>query len=201
MKDDAWFVEIHERLLGGDPVASSELAEEVWQTLLRSLAEKNPRLRGTEFIEQAVSDALISYIKRPAQYDPQKRGLFGFLLMSAEGDLRNALARAKRRRGREVGFDSVELETGPRNIPIDTIELSEEADAVRRTLNTLFADPKDCVAAALVLDGERSTESYVGIWGLESLPAEEQKREVKRRKDRIKKVLERHGKGIRGKRL
>jgi DNA-directed RNA polymerase specialized sigma24 family protein len=201
MKNDSWFVEIHQRLVAGDPVAASELSEEVWGPLIRTLADRNPRLRGTDFIEQAVSDALITYMKSPAQYDPQKRGLFGFLLMSAEGDLRNALSKAKRRRRHEVGLESVELATEPRKIPEDEIELSEEADAVRRSLEALFADPSDRAAADLVLDEERSTAKYVQVWALESLPVNEQTREVKRRKDRIKKVLERQGKRLHGKKL
>jgi DNA-directed RNA polymerase specialized sigma24 family protein len=158
-------------------------------------------LRGTDFVEQAVSDALIVYVKSPAQYDAQKRGLFGFLLMSAEGDLLNALAKAKRRRRHEVALESVELVAEPRKIPVDEIELSEQAAALRRTLEALFADPSDRAAAELVLDEERSTANYVEIWGLEGLPLGEQRREVKRRKDRIKKVLERQGKRLHGKKF
>jgi hypothetical protein len=201
MKSDTWLVEVHQRLLAGDSVAPSELAEEVWELLVRSLAAKNPRLRGTDFIEHAVADALISYFKNPAQYDPKKRGLVGFLLMSAEGDLRNALAKTKRHKRREIALDSVEVGGEPRKVPIDTIEIAEEADAVRRALKALFVDPNDRKAARLVLDEERSTEMYARLWGLESLSADDQRREVKRRKDRIKKVLERAGRRIYGKEL
>jgi hypothetical protein len=79
--------------------------------------------------------------------------------------------------------------------------MAEEADAVRLTLKALFVDPNDRAAARLVLDEERSTQRYARLWGLESLPADDQRREVKRRKDRIKKVLERHGKRRYGKEL
>src|SRR5262245_43764268 len=110
MRDDEWFREIHRRLLEGDPVAPSELAEEVWERLLGRLKKNNRRLVGMDFLEDAAADALTSYIKRPRQFDPEKRGLLGFLVMAAQGDLRNALARTRRQRHGEVPFESVELQ-------------------------------------------------------------------------------------------
>ncbi len=43
----------------------------------------------------------------------------------------------------------------------------------------------------LMLDGERKTRVYAEALGLSGLPAAEQKREIKRVKDRLKKRLER----------
>jgi RNA polymerase sigma-70 factor (ECF subfamily) len=62
-----------------------------------------------------------------------------------------------------------------------------------RTINRIFNDEEDRQAAALILEGERSTEEFAKIFCLGHLPNIEQRREVKRRKDRIKKRLERDG--------
>ena len=79
MTSEDWYREIHERLLAADPVAPTELAEAVWKSLVKELEKRHPRLRESDFLRDAASDALISYIKQPTQFDPAKRGLFGFL--------------------------------------------------------------------------------------------------------------------------
>ena len=73
MRGNEWFRAIHKRLLEGDPVAPAELAQEIWAALLQLLRKRHPRLAGTDFLDDSVSDALISYIKRPSQLDPGKR--------------------------------------------------------------------------------------------------------------------------------
>ena len=54
-------------------------------------------------------------------------------------------------------------------------------------------DPRDRQILALRLQGERRTEAFAEILGLSYLPIEAQRREVKRAKDRIDKILRRHG--------
>lgn len=194
MRDDDWFREIHKRLLEGDPVVPSELAEAIWEPLLERLRKKNPRLVRTEFLEDSAADALTSYIKRPDQFDPAKRGLLGFLVMAAEGDLRNALAKAKRQHRGEIPLESVELELAGRNRADERIVASEAAATTNRRLAELFENSADRAAVRLMADGERSTAAFAKVWSLQGLSANAQKGEVKRRKDRIKKVLARHGK-------
>jgi hypothetical protein len=194
MPDEEWFRGIHKRLLEGDPVAPSTLAEAMWAPLLERLRTRNPRLASTDFLEDSAADALISYFKRPDQFDPTKRGLLGFLVMAAEGDLRNALAKAKRQRREEIPLESVELELAARNRADEGIVASEAAATTHRRLAALFEDAADRAAVRLMADGERSTAAFTQVWSLQSLSPMAQKGEVKRRKDRIKKVLARHGK-------
>jgi hypothetical protein len=52
----------------------------------------------------------------------------------------------------------------------------------------------------LMVDGERRTAVFAAVLGLDGQPAEAQRREVKRAKDRIKKRLERAGWGRLGRR-
>ncbi len=190
--------ELHSRLLAGDPVAPAETAEAFLDPLIRLLHQRHPRSRDTVEIRDAVHDALIGYLTKPQQYDPSKRSLLGYLLMSAEGDLRNARAKRKRRAEHEITYDDVELQVadGKYQAKQGSHRRAEPDMALANLPNLarLFDDPRDRKALALMADGERSTESFARIWGVSSLSAEEQRREVKRRKDRIKKVLQRHGK-------
>lgn len=195
MASEEWLLQIHERLLTGDPVASSELAEAVWKLLVNKLEKKNPRLRESDFVRDAVSDALISYIRQPTQFDPAKRGLFGFLVMAAEGDLKNALAKANRRRRKEVSIEDVELVEagGKEELEVLSLDARLEARRIRGRIGELLKDPRDSKAVELLIEGERSTKAFAKVWSLESLPAKKQASEVKRHKDRIKKMLRRHG--------
>ena len=197
MTNEDWYREIHARLLAADPVAPTELAEAVWKSLVKELEKRHPRLRESDFLRDAASDALISYIKQPTQFDPAKRGLFGFLVMAAEGDLRNALAKTTRRKRREILIEDVELAGagGKERLEAPSLDARLEAERIRGRIGQLFKDPRDREAVELLIEGERSTEAFAKVWGLERLPEKEQARQVKRYKDRIKKMLDRHGEG------
>jgi len=197
MTSEDWYREIHERLLAADPVAPTELAEAVWKPLVRKLENRHPRLRESDFLRDAASDALISYIKQPTQFDPAKRGLFGFLVMAAEGDLRNALAKTTRRKQREISVEDVELAGagGKERLDAPDLDTRLEVERMRGRIGELFKDPRDREAVELLIEGERSTEAFAKVWGLERLSAKEQASQVKRYKDRIKKMLDRHGEG------
>ena len=190
-----WYRKIHERLLAADPVAPAELAEDVWQPLLIELEKRHPRLRGSDFMRDAVTDALISYIKQPTQFDPAKRSLFGFLVMAAEGDLRNALAKTTRRKRREISIEDVELAGSGGKESLETPDLVTRLDVrrIHSKIGELFPDPRDREAVQLLIEGERATEAFAKVWGIDRLPTKDRASQVKRNKDRIKKMLHRHG--------
>ena len=169
----------------------------MWKPFVKQLEKRHPRLRESDFLRDAASDALISYIKHPTQFDPAKRGLFGFLIMAAEGDLRNALAKTTRRKQREISVEDVELAGagGKERADAPDLDTRLEVERIRARIGELFRDPRDREAVELLIEGERSTEAFSKVWGLERLPAKEQACQVKRYKDRIKKVLGRHEEG------
>jgi RNA polymerase sigma-70 factor, ECF subfamily len=193
---DDWQREIHERLLAGEVTAPAELAEVMLEPVLHQLTMKFPKLSDPDLLYDAVTDALMSYIKRPAQFDPTKRSLIGFLFMAAEGDLRNALAKEKRRRQKEIPLEDVELGGAAGNSVVEeeNPETEPEKERLRQELPRIFGDPKDLVMVELMISGERTTEVFVNVLELQHLPLDQQRREVKRHKDRLKKRLERYGK-------
>ena len=194
MLDDAWYTDIHKRLCEGDLTAFAELAEEVMESLVEKLSRKYPNLRDPDLPTEAVADALMDYSKRPEQFDPTQRSLFGFLVMAAEGDLKNALARIARRRDKEIQLEPVEVDEFGGNTIDRTSELDERIDfeRIRDSLNELLDDPKDRAVVKLMMEGERATEVFAQVLELEALSEDQQRTEVKKNKDRIKKRLQRH---------
>jgi RNA polymerase sigma-70 factor, ECF subfamily len=193
---DKWQREIHERLLAEDVTAPAELAEALLDPLIHRLTKKYPQLPDPDLLFDAVIDALMSYVKLPAQFDPARRSLIGYLFMAAEGDLRNALAKHKRLRQKEIPLENVELEVAAGNSEIEEVnsETEPEEGKLRQALPRIFGDPKDLVMVKLMISGERTTEAFVEVLKLQHLSIEQQRREVKRHKDRLKKRLERYGK-------
>jgi RNA polymerase sigma-70 factor (ECF subfamily) len=179
------------------------LAELVLDPLARKLRSRFPNLDDPALVDDAVADAVLNYAERPDQFDPSKRGLFGYLEMSAHGDLLNALAAVKRRRQRERSLDVVELPLEQRNKasmtrePSATLEDHVISDLTSQRMIARVREaaetPQDVKVLQLMIDGERSTERYAEVLGLQNLTAVQRRREVKRHKDRMKKRLERLG--------
>jgi hypothetical protein len=193
-----WYFDIHERLLADDPTASAELAENVLDQLVKSLTLKHRNINDKDIIYDAATEALISYIKNPKQFNPAKRGLLGYLKMAAEGDLRNILAKIKRRGQREILSNNVELTLYGGNITIgkglidESLDTRRELDKARKIINKLFHDLKDRKMMLLILQGERSTKEFSKILGITNKSIQEQRKIVKRNKDRLKKIMQRH---------
>lgn len=194
--DEAWYHQIHERLVARDVVAPAELAETLLVPLVSALRRKYANRRDADLVMDAVADALLDYSKKPQQFDPRKSRLFGFLRMVAERDLLNALAKRQRRTRKEKPLEIVELCRPARKEEgeaVRDLEGEDETSSVESRLCQLFADPTDLGIARLIVFGERSTTAYARLLRLEALPVEEQRKEVKRHKDRIKKQLQRSG--------
>ncbi|MFQ5741084.1 MAG: RNA polymerase sigma factor [Acidobacteriota bacterium] len=191
-----WEKEIHARLLEGDPTAPAELAEEWFELLITKLSNRCSHTCGRGLISQAVEDALIDYLKNPSQFDGEKLSLFGFLRMVADRDIRNELAKLRRRSKRERPIEDVEHlvwdgNRGTEERLTQGIRARRIAEEVAQVL-----DEKELEVFELMVAGERRTSEFAEMLGLSKLPSPEQRREVKRWKDRIKKRLQRHGVGL-----
>lgn len=197
---------LHQRLLGSDPVAPSDLAAAYLDPLTDWLVEHNPRL-DPELCATAAEDAILALIKRPASYKPERQTLEVYLRMSAAGDLKNLLRSESRHRRRRANLEAVELSPTMRKYlqddeadPARLLERWEEEAAAAERVRLPAAvessrSPKEAEVMRLMVHGERKTTAYAQALGIAHLPFEQQQREVKRVKDRLKKRLERAREG------
>lgn len=190
------------RLLAQDPTAPADIALAFLPPLVKWLRDCFPR-QDEHLCYTAAEDAILALIKRPMAYDPSRQALSVYLRMSARGDLLNLMRSEQRHRDRQTRLDGVEIpqfagkyiwgsEADPAEIVVRHEELSSIAqlptlpDSVVARLSAGEAS-----ALELLQQGERRTQFYAQVLGLAHLSKDEQQREVKRVKDRLKKRLER----------
>jgi len=191
---------LHQRLLAADPVAPSDLAVAYLEYLGRYLRERNPAIDD----QTAAEDAIMALSKRPQSYDPARATLVAYLRLSAQGDLRNLLARERRHRSHQANLEAVELsgvagkELGDGTYdPAVLVEARESVSEVVRQRLAIPAGvlqgltPGEITVLQLMAEGERRTPAYAEALGITDLPLAEQRHEVKRVKDRLQKRLER----------
>lgn len=173
----------------------------VLEPLVESLRTSYPSLPDPALVDQAAADAVLSYAERPTQFDPSQRGLFGYLKMSARGDLLNAIAADARRGRHEVTLEDVELPSSGRKKVLITSERAIGVDdevvdmlmtqRLMKQVRAAVDSPADAAALQMIIDGERRTDRFAAVLGLGDLSPVEQTRAVKRHKDRLKKRVQR----------
>ncbi|MBI4336485.1 MAG: sigma-70 family RNA polymerase sigma factor [Chloroflexi bacterium] len=195
--------QLHERLLSGDPLAPVEMVETFIAELVRRVRARARQVNDDTIALDAATDALLEYIQHPERFDPNKSGLLTYLTMSAYGNFLNMLARESRRKKREVPLEDVEhiLSIG-NNIPEEAeddilekhgISTPDEKASFHRRVMEEFPDHVDRQLLSLMLSGERKTTAYSAVLGIQGSDVEEQRRLVKRHKDRLTKRLQRLG--------
>lgn len=192
--------DIHARLCQDDPVASSELAIAYLDLLAGWLLRTNPRV-DSHACHQAAEDAIIALAKNPRSFNPEKGSLDAYLRMSARGDLRNALKGERRHHVQRVDFEDVELFGPERKLVVEETDPARivERDEDERELLSRVIGPdlgqsftrEEARVLALMLQEERRTSAYSQVLGISELSESEQRREVKRVKDRIKRRMQR----------
>jgi len=193
--DSAQLLELHRRLLTGDRTAS----EEVVRLLHASLTQEvSAQFRHTDqhIIWDGVIDAMLDYCARPQQFDAERGvSLTRFLRLAARRNIMNRLRGEQRRKAREEAaghawaVSSVELDPAVGNLLQK--EESTQRQQQQAVLTKALPNPGDQQLLALRLQGVRRTEAFAEILGITHLPIEIQRREVKRAKDRIDKMLRR----------
>ena len=204
--------ELHQRLVEGDPLAPSELVEAFSEELVRRVRARAQITNDDFIVYDAVTDALLVYAQQPTKYNPAKSGLLTYLSMSAYGDYLNMLARERRRDKREVPLEYVEHRLSVGNNLIEDLLIEDVLDTVMEREGILtpeerirllqqvserFPDPQDRQLLNLLLLGERKTAAYSAILGILDSDKNEQRRIVKRHKDRLSKRLKRLGEKLR----
>jgi len=193
-------VALYYRLLAGDRVASHRLCE-LYLGPLTTYHRRRHRV-DHEHAHDAAVDALLALIHRPTTYQPEKSGLFAYLVMSAEGDLRNRLKKERREQARLSHVDPTGLlRTTSVNCHGALVDSGSIHSPSRSCLCPrrvrLFPNPCERAVLDLLAQGERRTAAYAQVLGVAHLPPEAQQRAVKRPKDRVKKRLRRLGETLR----
>ena len=190
MADRDELLRLHRRLVNGERTASEEIATALLNPLTGELCREFPAL-DLGLVCDGVTDALLDYCAHPSAFDPV-RGvpLDRYLHGNAWRNVCNLLRRETRRRSREEKaaelYPVVELSASVGNLLQDDEQLRR-----RQQLLALFEDPRDRRVVELRLQGERRTSEFAKALGISDLPIETQRREVKRAKDRIDKVISR----------
>jgi RNA polymerase sigma-70 factor (ECF subfamily) len=187
---------LHARLLEGDPLAPVDLFYHFFGNLCRRLAIQY-RATDRDLIEEAVSQTLLDYFTTPARYDPRKRTLRGYLVMSAQRDLQNILRSPRNRPIASREPTSVELDTQARRRwemdgdIADEIADNEVARVLWERAMAVARTREERIVQSLWLDGERSTAIYAAALGWTDLPFGEQQKRLSRVKDRLDRRLRR----------
>ena len=195
--------ELHRRLLEGDPVAPSELVESYMRRLVKRVCARAQVPEDDFRAQDAVTDTLLEYAQQPTKYCPAKSSLLTYLAMSAYRDLLNMMATEQRRSNREFSLEVVEHRSLDGNNLIESAEdtvlvgegilTPEERVLLWQRVSEQFPVPTDRQLLSLILNGERRTTVYSAVLGIQDSDHDEQRRVVKRHKDRLTKRLVRLG--------
>jgi RNA polymerase sigma-70 factor, ECF subfamily len=192
-------LEVHRRLLQGDPTASLDATELLLNPLITRLRARWPTLdHDTNY--DAATEVLVQYLQAPARYDPVKASVLGWLFMQAHGDLINGY-RTKQKRFEqswvvESGLPASQASGEPSRLDdyLPPTEMNPRLDSSRvlAAIREAFPDDRDRrLLWHVVVDGSQSTDEAAEILGLTHLAAAERTTEVRKNKDRIMKRLRR----------
>jgi len=190
---DSWpdadvVADLFDRFCAGDRVALSDFIVAVLDPLAAHLRHK---FHADEHdCNSAATDAVLDLIRNPAIYDPTRRGLIGFLRMSAEGDLINLREKERKHHANRKSSEYVELVGDGGNTSADDLPSFDDPHLAAE-INSF--DAAERAVFELMRAGERATAAFAAVLGITHLPEDEQAREVKQVKDRIKKRLQRTG--------
>ncbi|MCA1718272.1 MAG: hypothetical protein LC781_16110 [Actinobacteria bacterium] len=195
---------LRDRLLAGDTTASNDVVAVYLDDLADWLEGRYPQEHPND-CSTAAADAILTFIRRPEVYDPERLTLKSYLRMSANGDMKNLLRSERRHGKRRVNLELAEptVEKQLRDEEADPARIlerrSDEEEAEER-LRSLIPDwlatgltPEEVQMLGLMRIKERRTTVYAAALGISHLPFKEQQKRVKQTKDRLNKRTERMG--------
>jgi DNA-directed RNA polymerase specialized sigma24 family protein len=169
---------LHESLLttGGGAVRD-QLAACLLPKVSMAVRARLPRA-SAEILSDAVSDAVLRYCRKPSIYLPSRSRLDTFLAIVATRLAIDALRKELRRHAIEVGLDLARAHASDTDAcPVGPMSLDLSV-LCRTSEERLFLEAR--------LDGERAVAQLALLLGGAELPAEEQRRLVKRTTERLR---------------
>lgn len=186
---------LHQQLQQGDRTASEEIARLTLDLLFERTRRSYPAV-DDQLVMTGVVDAVLEYCAAPEQVVVEDgEHLLNLLTRAAWRNVANSVRGERRRRTREERYGaSSAVEDVEHPSPLGILLQEEEtAERERRIdeLMELLPAEADRELLRLRLGGERRTGAFAKVLGITELPIEEQRRAVKREKDRIDKVIRR----------
>jgi hypothetical protein len=194
-------LEQHALIISRNDFALAKLFDELGDHIVAALKKWYEKVANMDegLILEAVNEAFWGYYKNPETFNPNQNTLLRFLEIAAERDLKNILEREKKHLKKINIPENVELEENYWNSitrvnqSTDGSLIEEEAlKQVKAELSKHFKTEIDIELAKHILFGERQTEVFSKLLNIETLDVNDQKKQVKKHKDRIKAILTRH---------
>jgi RNA polymerase sigma-70 factor (ECF subfamily) len=180
-------------LLNGDPRAPERLVALCLVPLKRRLRRCYLMLP-TEVLQDAAVDALLALLSQPHHFNPSRSSLMTYLTMQSDYRVLSWLRNQRRRRELYVGgVEEVEYwserlrATDASEDPVTALLRLD----LERMVHNLLPDERDRRLLELACSGRTSILEYAEVLGITQLPPEEQRREVKRNRDRVVKRIQR----------
>jgi RNA polymerase sigma-70 factor (ECF subfamily) len=187
--------EMHCKLCEGNPKIAKEFQEALFRFLIDELFRRCPRVD-----EQIVSDAIFDHCAKPQQYDADKGvPLDRYLAAAARRNVQDHLRSERRRKHREREVGRKKSEADVALDPVATNSLQEEKELLEEEIWACLEaveNQRDHMILLLRLAGFRETATFARLLQITHLSLEEQRKEVKRHKDRIQRFLTRKGLGL-----
>ncbi len=190
---------LYRRLLKLDPVAPADFAVAFLKPLVAWLKSTNSRVDPIA-CEEAADEAIVQFLKNPTEYDPDRLEVEAFLRMAAQRDLLNLLRKERRHQKHRRDWNVVEQASpdgkylGREDDPSFSLQIEEakQRQALPTALRQQLTDAEQRCWEQMQ-QGEKRHSVFAVILGVTQLPEDEQRREVKRVKDRLKKRQKRAG--------
>ncbi|AEI68014.1 RNA polymerase sigma factor [Corallococcus macrosporus] len=184
-------LKLHARVLQGESLASEDVFRVLMDPIVKVLKHEVGCQVDDDAYDSAV-DAVLYYLRHPQRYDSQRARLSTYLTQIAKRRAADRHRSGKSRVQREEDYgEEFALRA---SAPKDVMELSVEARLTVRKLEQINFRTEERKLLGPVLQGEGATEELGKVLGLDSLSELEQRREVKRHRDRLMKRLARVGK-------
>jgi|SRR5579862_2351673 len=178
MPDSGHLNRLHHLLLTGDALAREELCGYLLLHVVRILRGRLPTL-DLASINDAVEDAVLDYLSRPSNYDPNRARIDTFITTVAIRRALNLQRRARRRQAAESSFAAEQ----PVLAFKETVDQGEVLtfELLRRVCDTRT----EWAFLRARLSGQHHTQDLAEILGLGDLSLEGKRRAVKRMADRL----------------
>ena len=186
---------LYQRLRDGDCAAQGPFMVEAVRAVAAALARSYPHIDETIRHDAAI-DAILKLIERPERFDLSRGvALEAFLFKVAVNRLLNLCRGEQRLKRRErAAADPNHAEPSLRHVAKDPLEVYIAGEQLQRCL-AMLDNPQEVAFVKLLADGEQDARRLIQALGLEHLPAEQWRRELKRARDRIRIKLKRKGAG------